>query len=694
VGQTGATGSNGVQGKSGINGNDGTVGDRGIQGLPGVNGTNGADGLKGDIGITGAIGAKGFTGNNGTDGINGANGIKGDTGLTGAVGARGLTGTNGTNGLNGTDGIKGDIGLTGLTGLQGSTGTNGTNGTTGIKGDIGLTGLTGSQGLTGTNGANGIDGANGTNGIKGDIGPTGLTGSQGLTGTNGANGTDGANGTNGIKGDIGPTGLTGSQGLTGTNGSNGTDGANGTNGFKGDAGVTGLTGATGSFSGSFSGDVAGTQNATIVSKINGVPLATLSTGILKNTTASGVPSIAVAADFPLLNQNTSGTASNITGIILPVNGGTGVANNNAATLTWPAPFATTIITTGATAITLPLTGTLATTDFVLANSDRYSSVTAGAEVSTVSTTDDTIMGMIITPPAGKYAVSFNGQYSITPGDRTGQGKIDLRSAYNLLMAKTVTNSSHTAVYGGGETLTPGVYYNAGACTSLGTLTLDGQNDPNAEFIFKFGAAFSTAAGTTVLLINGASACNVYWIAEGAIALGASTVMKGVILSNNGAVTLGNQSSVTGRLFSNNGAVGLDVSTVSMPVACNPLFGSLSGFAIFSSAGNVSNAGGSNVIGDIGANLGTITGFEAATVTGTIYPPSIVASSATATFSIYQNGNLVPFSDRTRVSTMNLAEVSLHAVATVAPGQSIDIRWKIDAGTVKLQNRILTLISVR
>ncbi len=31
-------------------------------------------------------------------------------------------------------------------------------------------------------------------------------------------------------------------------------------------------------------------------------------GILKNTTGTGVPSIAVAADFPILNQNTTGTA--------------------------------------------------------------------------------------------------------------------------------------------------------------------------------------------------------------------------------------------------------------------------------------------------------------------------------------------------------------------------------------------------
>jgi hypothetical protein len=40
---------------------------------------------------------------------------------------------------------------------------------------------------------------------------------------------------------------------------------------------------------------------------------TLTTGIVKSTTTTGALTIAVAADFPTLNQNTTGTASNITG---------------------------------------------------------------------------------------------------------------------------------------------------------------------------------------------------------------------------------------------------------------------------------------------------------------------------------------------------------------------------------------------
>jgi lysophospholipase L1-like esterase len=64
----------------------------------------------------------------------------------------------------------------------------------------------------------------------------------------------------------------------------------------------------------FTGDAnntAGTLSLT-VTKINGTTMSGLATGILKNTTGTGVPSIAVAVDFPTLNQNTTGSAAKLT----------------------------------------------------------------------------------------------------------------------------------------------------------------------------------------------------------------------------------------------------------------------------------------------------------------------------------------------------------------------------------------------
>lgn len=58
----------------------------------------------------------------------------------------------------------------------------------------------------------------------------------------------------------------------------------------------------------------------------------LSTGILKNTTSTGALTIAVAADFPTLNQNTTGNAAtvttnaNLTGVITSTGNATAIAS--------------------------------------------------------------------------------------------------------------------------------------------------------------------------------------------------------------------------------------------------------------------------------------------------------------------------------------------------------------------------------
>ncbi len=52
-------------------------------------------------------------------------------------------------------------------------------------------------------------------------------------------------------------------------------------------------------------------------------LSALATGIVKVTTTTGVLTTAVAGDFPTLNQNTTGTAANVTGTVAIANGGTG-----------------------------------------------------------------------------------------------------------------------------------------------------------------------------------------------------------------------------------------------------------------------------------------------------------------------------------------------------------------------------------
>lgn len=208
----------------------------------------------------------------------------------------------------------------------------------------------------------------------------------------------------------------------------------------------------------------------------------LATGILKSTTTTGALTIAVAGDFPTLNQNTTGTAAGlsatlvvgsggtgltsgtsggilgytasgtlassaaltvsqliigggagatpstlaagsqyavlrmgaatpaygsinldqsaaVTGALGAANGGTGVANNAASTLTISGNFATTITVTGTTTVTFPTSGTLATNPLTTTGDILYSSSGSTAARLGIGTANQalTVLGSNTTP---------------------------------------------------------------------------------------------------------------------------------------------------------------------------------------------------------------------------------------------------------------------------------------------------------
>jgi hypothetical protein len=176
-------------------------------------------------------------------------------------------------------------------------------------------------------------------------------------------------------------------------------------------------------------------------------------------------------------------------------------------------------------------------------------------------------------------------------------------------------------------------------------------------------------------------------------IAATTQMKGTLFAKDAAASLGAGSTLEGRLFTNTGAITMGPSTIIIPSGSSPItLGDLFSFALFTSSGALDNAGTSNITGNIGTNLGAVTGFGSPTVmNGSIFTPTL-PGIALATFSIYQNGVLVTNSSRTR--TINMEDISLQGIATVTDGQAIDIRWKTSLGILKLQNRIFTLIEVR
>lgn len=151
---------------------------------------------------------------------------------------------------------------------------------------------------------------------------------------------------------------------------------------------------------------------------------------------------------------------------------------------------------------------------------------------------------------------------------TAQAAMDVQAAYNEIFAIAPTDISHAPAFGGGEILLSGVYYIGGAGSIGGILNLDADGDPDAIFIFQFAGAFTTGASATVNLLNGASACNIYWIAEGEIAMAALTEMKGTLIANNGAISMGADGELEGRMLSTVGAASVYNVLITPPICIN------------------------------------------------------------------------------------------------------------------------------
>ncbi|WP_161498986.1 ice-binding family protein [Cryobacterium aureum] len=177
--------------------------------------------------------------------------------------------------------------------------------------------------------------------------------------------------------------------------------------------------------------------------------------------------------------------------------------------------------------------------------------------------------------------SFDGDIGVSPGtavtgfppgELTGTirggdaaaatAQVDLAAAYKDAAARPAS----AAISGdlAGRTLTSGVYKAAAALAISTTLTLDGQGNPNAIFIIQVDAAFNTAAGSSIILTNGAQASRVYWQIAGAVSLRAASAFTGTIIGM-AAISIGAGVSYVGRALTANGAVSMSTASSTSPV---------------------------------------------------------------------------------------------------------------------------------
>jgi hypothetical protein len=320
------------------------------------------------------------------------------------------------------------------------------------------------------------------------------------------------------------------------------------------------------------------------------------------------------------------------------------------------------------------------------------SVTEGGNVTTASLQDVVIPGMTLSPPAGNYLTLFSAKASSSQTFNSSQGITDVNAIYTELMNYEGDDPDvldHDLVFGNDEVLSPGVYKIVGAPSIAGNLIIDGEGDADSIFIIKGSGAFTTGTNTVVSLINNANSNNIFWVSEGAMSTGAPTIMKGTLISNNNAIALGANTNLEGRMFSTIGALTMGArSNLTKPSGVSTIdLGVLFPFVMFTASGGISGCPDCTITGDVGTGGGAATSFDR--INGTVYPPGTTSTPNTSSYSIYKNGIFVANSRREIYMTSSI--IYLQSLISVAEGETVDVRWKVDDGQAIVNNRTLSLI---
>jgi hypothetical protein len=168
---------------------------------------------------------------------------------------------------------------------------------------------------------------------------------------------------------------------------------------------------------------------------------------------------------------------------------------------------------------------------------------------------------VIVPPAGIDNANANAaQTALTAAISYYEGLVftSLGTAVNM--------STNTGGGGGAGVYHAGNYSSTSSLDIPTSITLDAQGNPNAVFVFWATASTITLeSGASILLVNGAKADNVIWVAGSSFTSVATSNMVGTILAVASA-TLGG-GTLVGRALAGSGSVTIAAATV---VTAEPL----------------------------------------------------------------------------------------------------------------------------
>jgi hypothetical protein len=201
-----------------------------------------------------------------------------------------------------------------------------------------------------------------------------------------------------------------------------------------------------------------------------------------------------------------------------------------------------ISTTGVTAVTGDLGLSPAAASFITGFS-------LTADTTNVFSTSPLVTGHIF---AADYAAP-------TPANLT-TAVTNMLTAYTDAAGRAADYTELGAGNIGGLTLPPATYKWGTGVSIPTSVTLSGG--PNDVWIFQIAQGITQASAAKVILTGGALPKNVFWQVFGAVDIGTTAHMEGVILSQT-SITLKTGASANGRLLAQT-AVTLDAATVTQP----------------------------------------------------------------------------------------------------------------------------------
>jgi len=187
-------------------------------------------------------------------------------------------------------------------------------------------------------------------------------------------------------------------------------------------------------------------------------------------------------------------------------------------------------------------------DATVTNGGTTTTLTGGTNVGTAST-----------------SITGEDNFNRVDSGATHAGDGVYTSAHNDLMAaradiRNLGGATVLASLPAGTPVTPGIYQITAAIGVTTDMTFDAQSNPDAVFVIRGDAGLNTTASTHVSLVNGAKACNIFWVTVGAVTLGASSTFAGRLIAD-AAVTLGAGVALNGQALSTNAAVNLSGNTI-------------------------------------------------------------------------------------------------------------------------------------